>query len=59
VGFAPAEDPKFVMLVKIDDPQDSPLGGVVAAPVFSDLAPLVLTYVDAQPHDAALVEGAP
>jgi cell division protein FtsI/penicillin-binding protein 2 len=59
VGFAPAEDPRFVMLIKIDAPQDSPLGGVVAAPIFSDLAPQVLTYLGARPQGAALVEGSP
>ncbi|OGO51006.1 MAG: hypothetical protein A2148_02425 [Chloroflexi bacterium RBG_16_68_14] len=58
VGFAPVEDPRFVMLVRLDSPQDSPLGGVVAAPIFSDLAPKILTYLGVQP-DIALVEGNP
>ena len=59
VGFAPAEDPRFVMLVKIDSPKDSPWGGVVAAPIFSDLAPQLLIYLGAQPDGEALVEGGP
>jgi len=54
VGFAPAEDPRFVMLITIDSPKDSSLGGVVAAPVFSNLAPSMLTYLGVRP-DAALV----
>jgi cell division protein FtsI/penicillin-binding protein 2 len=58
VGFAPLEDPKFIMLVKIDEPKDDPLGGRVAAPVFGALAPKILTYLGARP-DAALVASAP
>ncbi len=59
VGFAPLEDPRFVMLVKIDSPKDSPLGGVVAAPIFSDLAPQLLSYLGAQPDGTALSERNP
>jgi stage V sporulation protein D (sporulation-specific penicillin-binding protein) len=56
VGFAPVEDPRFVMLITIESPKDSSLGGVVAAPVFSRLAPSMLTYLGVRP-DAALVAG--
>jgi cell division protein FtsI/penicillin-binding protein 2 len=49
VGFAPVEDPAFVMLVKIDQPQDDPLGGIVAAPVFGRLAPSILAYLNVRP----------
>jgi hypothetical protein len=44
------------MLVKIDEPKDDPLGGRVAAPVFGELAPRILTYLGVRP-DAALVQG--
>jgi cell division protein FtsI/penicillin-binding protein 2 len=56
VGFAPLEDPRFIMLVKIDSPKDSPWGSVVAAPIFAGLAPLILSYLDVQP-DAPYVAG--
>jgi cell division protein FtsI/penicillin-binding protein 2 len=49
VGFAPVEDPAFIMLVKIDQPQDDPLGGIVAAPVFGKLAPSILAYLNVRP----------
>ena len=49
VGFAPVEDPAFIMLVKIDQPQDDPLGGIVAAPVFGRLAPQMLNYLNIPP----------
>ncbi len=32
VGFAPADEPRFLALVLLDEPQGSPYGGVVAAP---------------------------
>jgi cell division protein FtsI/penicillin-binding protein 2 len=54
IGFAPVQDPRFVMLVKIDEPQDDRLGGVVAAPIFRALTPQILTYLGVAP-DAALV----
>jgi cell division protein FtsI/penicillin-binding protein 2 len=59
VGFAPAEDPAFIMLVKIDQPQDDPLGGIVAAPVFGKLAPLILSYLNVPPSGSELVRTAP
>jgi cell division protein FtsI/penicillin-binding protein 2 len=49
VGFAPVEDPALIMLVKIDEPKDDPLGGIVAAPVFGKLAPQILSYLNIQP----------
>ena len=58
VGFAPADDPAILMLVKIDQPQDDPLGGIVAAPVFGKLAPKLLAYLNIRPNDA-FVDAAP
>lgn len=37
-GFFPAENPKIVMLVVIDNPQTGHYGGVVAAPIFKRIA---------------------
>lgn len=54
VGFAPVEDPAFIMLVKIDQPQDDPLGGIVAAPVFGKLAPQILSYLNISPSNQQL-----
>ncbi len=56
VGFAPVDDPAIIVLVKIDQPQDDPLGGIVAAPVFGKLAPKILAYLNVRPNDA-LVQG--
>jgi stage V sporulation protein D (sporulation-specific penicillin-binding protein) len=59
VGFAPAENPKMIMLVKIDQPKDDPLGGQVAAPVFGTLAPEILAYLDVKPDALELVQQEP
>lgn len=44
VGFGPADDPRFVILVKIDEPKDSPWGEDVAAPVFRTIVANLMTY---------------
>jgi cell division protein FtsI/penicillin-binding protein 2 len=51
-GYAPASNPQFVMLVKIDHPQPVTLGGLVAAPLWHDLASWLLRYYRIPP-DAA------
>ena len=57
VGFGPVDDPAIIMLVKIDQPQDDPLGGIVAAPVFGKLAPKILAYLNVRPSDALVRVG--
>jgi cell division protein FtsI/penicillin-binding protein 2 len=53
VGWAPYDDPKFVMLVKLDKPQTSIYGSVIAAPVFRDITKKLLPLLD-----EPLVDGA-
>ena len=50
VGFLPADDPKFALLVVIDAP-DIPraYGGKVAAPVFARIAKRAADYLELQP----------
>jgi cell division protein FtsI (penicillin-binding protein 3) len=44
VGFAPVEDPRFVIVVVMDEPQGGARdGGSVSAPVFRDIAQTLLT----------------
>jgi cell division protein FtsI (penicillin-binding protein 3) len=38
VGFLPAEAPRFVILVVVDNPRTATYGGVVAGPVFRSIA---------------------
>jgi cell division protein FtsI (penicillin-binding protein 3) len=49
VGFAPAEDPRVVALVLIDEPSTTSYGGVVAAPVFRAIATEALRILDVVP----------
>ena len=46
VGFAPAKDPAFVMLVKIDHPRQQKFGALVAAPAFSQIGEYILKYLE-------------
>ena len=41
-GFVPADAPRFVIVVVIDEPAKSQYGGVVAAPVFREIAAATL-----------------
>ncbi len=45
VGFAPAEEPLIAVVVTIDEPHPNYYGGVVAAPVFKNVAADVLKYL--------------
>lgn len=51
IGYAPAEDPRFVMLVIIDRPTSSIYGAETAAPVFFKIAKKVLTYYGIAPSE--------
>lgn len=44
VGFAPADDPKFVMLVTLREPSSSPWGSETAAPLFFKIAQDLFSY---------------
>ncbi|MCW5932899.1 MAG: penicillin-binding protein 2 [Fimbriimonadia bacterium] len=44
VGFVPADQPKAVVLVMIDEPKEGYYGGAVAAPVFRDIAQQLIWY---------------
>ena len=48
VGFAPASDPRFVILIKIDKP-DRPLAGLTVVPAFRKLTEYVLNYYHIPP----------
>lgn len=56
VGWAPADDPRFIILVKIDKPQAAPWGAVVAAPVFKTLAQQLFDYLGIPPDEVRLAK---
>ena len=51
VGFFPSDQPKYVCLVLLDEPQTSIYGGVTAAPIFKNIASrLVSQHNDIELH---------
>lgn len=46
LGFAPADNPKILGLILIDEPQGTYYGGVIAAPVMAEIFQNVLPYLD-------------
>ena len=48
-GFGPVENPKFVMLVKIDKPRDVIWAESSAAPIFGEIAQVLLNYYQIPP----------
>lgn len=50
VGYAPADNPKFVMLVKLNEPASSPWGSETAAPLFFDIARDFFSYLGIPPE---------
>jgi cell division protein FtsI (penicillin-binding protein 3) len=53
VGFAPADEPRLVMLVMLDEPKNEKWGSEAAAPIFSAIGTEVLRYLDVAPRDVA------
>ena len=50
VGFTPTENPEIAILVIIDEPQPKYYCGIVAAPVFKQIARDVLNYLGVPPR---------
>jgi stage V sporulation protein D (sporulation-specific penicillin-binding protein) len=49
IGYAPADEPEFVMLVKIDNPKTAKWATATAAPIFGDMAKYLLNYLNIKP----------
>jgi cell division protein FtsI/penicillin-binding protein 2 len=52
IGWGPIPNPRFMILVRLDKPESSPWGSVVAAPVFQDLAERVVVLLQIPPDPA-------
>jgi len=59
VGFVPADNPRLVSLVLIDEPEGNVYGGVVAAPAFRNIAQGALRQLAVAPRDAAAIPSMP
>jgi cell division protein FtsI (penicillin-binding protein 3) len=59
IGFAPATDPEYVMLVAVDDPQTSYWGELVAVPAFRQVMSFTLGYFNVPPDRRGFVAEEP
>ncbi len=48
-GLAPSDSPAIVILVALDEPKGRPSGGIVAAPVFREIACSTLNHLNVTP----------
>ena len=48
-GYAPVDNPKFVMLIKFDRPRTEDYGSVTASPVFQEIAAMLFDYYGVPP----------
>lgn len=51
IGFLPASEPKFVILIKLDKPGGAPLAGQTVVPAFRELAQFIINYYNIAPDD--------
>lgn len=56
VGFAPADDPQFIVLIKLERPQASPWGSQTAAPTFRAIAERLFAYMQIPPDEMRLAQ---
>ena len=49
IGWGPVEDPQFLVLVRLDKPETSPWGSVVAAPVFQKVVRRLVVFLEIPP----------
>ena len=53
LGFAPADDPRVMALITIDEPQGIYYGGTIAAPVIGELFKNIFPYMGIRPEPKA------
>ncbi|OGD56520.1 hypothetical protein A2V71_02495 [Candidatus Berkelbacteria bacterium RBG_13_40_8] len=51
IGFAPANDPQFIMLVRLNNPKNVDWAESSAAPTFGEMAKWLLSYFGVQPTE--------
>jgi cell division protein FtsI (penicillin-binding protein 3) len=56
IGVAPADDPRFVMLVMLDEPKNEKWGSEAAAPIFASIGREVLRYLEVPPRDGQPIQ---
>lgn len=56
IGFAPADNPKLIVYVAVDNPKGIQFGGVVAAPIVRNIMADALPYLGVKPNPAGQIE---
>ena len=56
VGFAPAFDPKFIILIRLDKPLGAPIAGLTVVPAFRDFASFIISYYNITPDKLDEIE---
>lgn len=56
VGFAPADEPRFAMLVLIDEPRTERWGSEAAAPIFATIGREIIRSLEIPPRDTPPVQ---
>ncbi len=51
IGFAPAYDPQFIILIRLDKPAGAPLAGLTVVPTFRNLAEFIINYYGIPPDN--------
>jgi cell division protein FtsI (penicillin-binding protein 3) len=59
IGFLPAENPRIVLLVLVDEPHGVHYGGAVAAPVFKSIAEQAIVHLNLPPVQDSLQSPSP
>lgn len=49
IGFAPANSPRFTVMIKLDEPRGAPLAGQTVVPAFKELTEFLLNYYSVPP----------
>ncbi len=49
IGFGPTNNPRFIALIKIDDPEGAPVAALTVVPAFRELAQFILNYYNVLP----------
>jgi len=53
IGFGPVSDAKFVILIRLNEPEGAPLAGTTVVPAFRELAQFILNYYNIPPDRIA------
>jgi len=56
VGFGPAINPRFIALLKLDEPEGAPVAALTVVPAFRELAQFILNYYNVPPDRLSIEE---